>query len=466
MDEGDLGAPESIHASGTRKSNGDEQARCTRKALRLDGVLQHPFIDGWTRYNCNPARCSNVGGSTPVTSASLRFASADEPERTKAFPYPLPMDGQQKALCSIPLPLLYPALLAFVGGAGAAGMVAGKALPVEPGNKQIASYALAAVGAAAAAAVSVKAKKKRDSAAVVALYNTIVELDDPAQLTAQDVEGVGRRFGLNMQRDDAEGLTKLYSQFLENVIPRGDQQLRGDEAPKVLAFKAALGLSDEEAAPVHIEVARRLFRQASKLGRGRRHWAGGYESKDRNTQFEQRKAFQRLLYVSQVVFGDQKSAFLLPWRRHFNITDAQASISTAQQPAAARRRAGCQSSQWLSSQRSSQWLSSSGRAARGCQCRVEQAVRAAPIQVQVQVFVARRDNARTIFRAFLEKQGGQLQADRQFLRSLREQQQAVKLMDDTAAELVKEAARTQVESQLERACTVIKATAKARDPAA
>ncbi|GFH05899.1 uncharacterized protein HaLaN_00441 [Haematococcus lacustris] len=102
-----------------------------------------------------------------------------------------------------------------------------------------------------------------------------------------------------MQRDDAEGLTKLYSQFLEN----------------------------------------------------------GYESKDRNTQFEQRKAFQRLLYVSQVVFGDQKSAFLLPWRRHFNITDAQASISTAQQPAAARRRAGCQSSQW-SSQRSSQWSSS------------------------------------------------------------------------------------------------------------
>jgi hypothetical protein len=29
----------------------------------------------------------------------------------------------------------------------------------------------------------------------------------------------------------------------------------------VSAFKEALGLSDEEAAPVHIEVARRLFRQ-------------------------------------------------------------------------------------------------------------------------------------------------------------------------------------------------------------
>lgn len=49
----------------------------------------------------------------------------------------------------------------------------------------------------------------------------------------------------------------------------------------------------------------------------------GYETKDRNQQFEQRKAFQRLIYVSQLVFGDQKAAFLLPWRRYFSITDAQ-----------------------------------------------------------------------------------------------------------------------------------------------
>lgn len=45
----------------------------------------------------------------------------------------------------------------------------------------------------------------------------------------------------------------------------GDQQLRGDEAPKMTAFKEALGLSDEEAAPVHIEVARRLFRQVTLI---------------------------------------------------------------------------------------------------------------------------------------------------------------------------------------------------------
>ncbi|KAJ9504713.1 hypothetical protein QJQ45_027426 [Haematococcus lacustris] len=85
------------------------------------------------------------------------------------------MDAQQKTLSSIPLLLFYPALLALVGGAGAAGMVAGRGLPgchglcstvlccvvvcggaVEPENKQAAAYIVGAVGAAAAAAVSIK----------------------------------------------------------------------------------------------------------------------------------------------------------------------------------------------------------------------------------------------------------------------------------------------------------------------
>lgn len=61
---------------------------------------------------------------------------------------------------------------------------------------------------------------------------------------------------------------------------------------------------------VFIEVGRRLSRI-------------GFEYKDRQSQFEQRKAFQRLVYVSYIVFGDQKAAFLLPWRRVFNLTDAQ-----------------------------------------------------------------------------------------------------------------------------------------------
>jgi hypothetical protein len=56
---------------------------------------------------------------------------------------------------------------------------------------------------------------------------------------------------------------------------------------------------------------------------GRRLSRAGYEIKDRQEQFQQRKAFQRLIYLSYSVFGDQKAAFLLPWRRVFNLNDSQ-----------------------------------------------------------------------------------------------------------------------------------------------
>ncbi|KIY91916.1 hypothetical protein MNEG_16047 [Monoraphidium neglectum] len=184
-----------------------------------------------------------------------------------------------------------------------------------------------------------RAKKLRDRAAVVDLFNLLVALDDPSELTADDVSGVGAKYGINMQKEQMTGLQQIFGQYLENIIPAGDTQLRGDEAPKLILFKEALGLGDEEAAPVFIEVGRRLSR-------------AGYETKERSQQFEQRKAFQRLIYVSYAVFGDQKAAFLLPWRRVFNLNDSQ-------------------------------------------------------------LFVARRDNARAIFNQHLrENYGGQLPADR------------------------------------------------------
>jgi multidrug transporter EmrE-like cation transporter len=40
-----------------------------------------------------------------------------------------------------------------------------------------------------------------------------------------------------------------------------------------------------------------------------------------------RKTFQKLIYVSNLVFGDRQAAFLLPWTRVFGLTDAQASTA-------------------------------------------------------------------------------------------------------------------------------------------
>ena len=80
------------------------------------------------------------------------------------------------------------------------------------------------------------------------------------------------------------------------------------------AFKDALGLADEDAAPVHIDAGRRLMRSRLEAG-------------SRGGDFEQRRALQKLIYVSTLVFGDQKAAFLLPWRRVFGMSDAQLYIA-------------------------------------------------------------------------------------------------------------------------------------------
>lgn len=39
------------------------------------------------------------------------------------------------------------------------------------------------------------------------------------------------------------------------------------------------------------------------------------------------QAFQKLIYVSTIVFGERRAAFLLPWRRVFSLTDAQLSVA-------------------------------------------------------------------------------------------------------------------------------------------
>jgi hypothetical protein len=63
------------------------------------------------------------------------------------------------------------------------------------------------------------------SAAIVELYNGLVDMEDPAALTASDVKSVGDRFGISMQRDQLDGLKKIYGQFLENIIPTGGQRV-------------------------------------------------------------------------------------------------------------------------------------------------------------------------------------------------------------------------------------------------
>ena len=79
-------------------------------------------------------------------------------------------------------------------------------------------------------------------------------------------------------------------------------------------FKDALGLDDQDAAAVHLEVGRRIFRQRMELG-------------DKAAETGARKEFQKLVFLSNQVFGPAKAGFLLPWKRVFNVTDSQVAVA-------------------------------------------------------------------------------------------------------------------------------------------
>ncbi|TVU32207.1 hypothetical protein EJB05_23929, partial [Eragrostis curvula] len=108
-------------------------------------------------------------------------------------------------------------------------------------------------------------------------------------------------------------LCDLYARFVYSVLPPGDEDLNGTEVPAIVKFKNALGLDDVDAANMHMEIGRRIYRER-------------LETSDRDADMEQRRAFQKLIYVSNLVFGDA-SAFLLPWKRLFGVTDSQIDIA-------------------------------------------------------------------------------------------------------------------------------------------
>jgi hypothetical protein len=213
-------------------------------------------------------------------------------------------------------------------------------------------------------------------------------------------------------------LKRMYDTYLESAIPPGDVPLRGDEAESIRAFKEALGLSDEDAAPVHIDVGRRIMRSR-------------FEASTRSGSSESFRALQKLIYVSELVFGARKvcacyfrrllagmmlctpalminsppptqAAFLLPWRRVFNLSDSQ-------------------------------------------------------------LYIARRENAKALFRGFIDSRGGKLQANRAALAELKAFQEKVRLEDDIAAEGIKEAARAQLEAALDRGVECLKRRTRVRD---
>ncbi|XP_044398580.1 protein TIC110, chloroplastic [Triticum aestivum] len=182
------------------------------------------------------------------------------------------------------------------------------------GGNRAAAFAGAAVLGGASVAAAVAVNSVVPEVAAVGLHNYVAGHDDPTKLEASEVEAIANKYGVSTQ--DAAFKTELcdlYGSFLYSVLPPGDEDLKGNEVEVIAKFKRGLGLDDVDAANMHMEIGRRLYRER-------------LETRDRDADIEQRRAFQKLIYVSNLVFGDA-SAFLLPWKRLFGITDSQIDIA-------------------------------------------------------------------------------------------------------------------------------------------
>ncbi|XP_062205364.1 protein TIC110, chloroplastic-like [Phragmites australis] len=197
----------------------------------------------------------------------------------------------------------------------AAAVAAGYGIGLRAGGgSRAAAVAGAAVLGAASVAGAAAVNSVVPEVAAVGLHNYVAGHDDPTKLENGEVEAIAKKYGVSTQDAAFKAeLCDLYARFVYSVLPPGDEDLKGTEVEAIIKFKRALGLDDVDAANMHMEIGRRIYRER-------------LETRDRDADMEQRRAFQKLIYVSNLVFGDA-SAFLLPWKRLFGVTDSQIDIA-------------------------------------------------------------------------------------------------------------------------------------------
>mmetsp|Transcript_9892 Transcript_9892/g.36214 ORF Transcript_9892/g.36214 Transcript_9892/m.36214 type:complete len:1076 (-) Transcript_9892:1462-4689(-) len=267
-----------------------------------------PVRLGSLRRRARSTRASatvNPVGSTEGPGADFPVAG-DEPN---PFGPEQPLTGFQNTIKGITGPTRLVGAAVLVGGAVAVG--SGLAGAVVPQSARTAARAVGGVAFGAAGVWGAKqVDKKRKEIAAIDLHNTLVALG-PKDFDRAHVDTIAANYEVDMSSECAEALKVEYDCYLSSVLPMVDTPLRGDEADRLLAFKHKLGISDGDAAQVHLEMGRRIFRQRLETGARTSEAAGN------------RKAFQKLVFVSTLVFGERQSRFLLPWKRIFDFNEAQ-----------------------------------------------------------------------------------------------------------------------------------------------
>ncbi|KAK4274891.1 hypothetical protein QN277_018054 [Acacia crassicarpa] len=262
------------------------------------------------RPNSTLRKCRRFRVSFPRSSS----ASLDQPAPSASPPTIVRAQKELKGIEAVVDKLSPPLRLAtsaiIVAGAVAAGYGLGFQFGRSRNTAIGGAVALGVAGGAAAYSLNACAPQ----VAAVNLHNYVAGFDDPSQLKKEDIESIANKYGISKQDEAFKAeICDIYCQFVSSVLPPGGQELRGDEADRIVNFKNSLGIDDPDAAAMHMEIGRKYFRQRLEVG-------------DRDADIEQRRVFQKLIYVSNLVFGEA-STFLLPWKRVFKVTDSQVEVA-------------------------------------------------------------------------------------------------------------------------------------------
>ncbi|KAJ4837864.1 hypothetical protein Tsubulata_019747 [Turnera subulata] len=237
------------------------------------------------------------------------------------------LEGIKPLVGSLPPSLRLASSAVILAGAVAAGYglglqlghrLRGKWNPAPLGGAPAVGVAGAAAMGVAGGAMVYAMNGCAPEVAAASLHNYVAGCDDPLMVRKEEIQNILTRYGVSKEdyAFNAE-LCDLYRRFVASVLPPGSEDLKGNEVEMITEFKNALGIEDEDAAAMHIEVGKRISRQRIETG--------DYD----DNKAEQRRvvqAFQKLIFVSNLVFGDA-STFLLPWKRVFKITDSVVEIS-------------------------------------------------------------------------------------------------------------------------------------------
>ncbi|XP_057442164.1 protein TIC110, chloroplastic [Lotus japonicus] len=252
-----------------------------------------PFRTQRRRFRVSLPRCSSSDAPPPPP-----------PQRRP----PRDLNGIEVFVDKLSPPARLAASAVIVAGAVAAGYGLGSRFGGSRNAALGGAVALGAAGGAAAYALNATAPQ----VAAVNLHNYVAGVDDPSKLKKEDIDAIASKYGVNKQDEAFKAeICDIYAEFVSSVFPPAGEDLRGDEVDRIVSFKNSLGIDDPDAANMHMEIGRKIFRQRLEV---------------REDDIEQRRAFQKLIYVSNLVFGDA-SSFLLPWKRVFKVTDSQIEVA-------------------------------------------------------------------------------------------------------------------------------------------